>query len=89
MASRRSAPVATPDTAPASPKTSGKTRAPSKTQNKTQAARATVARLRDEACERARPLIQAGTGPIRVMARIVGDLEAQCRELGIPRAVMD
>jgi aspartate/methionine/tyrosine aminotransferase len=88
MAIRRSASVATPDTAPATTKTNGKTRAPSKSQNKTQAARTTVARLRDEACERARPLIQAGTGPIRVMARIVGDLEAQCRELGTPRTIM-
>jgi aspartate/methionine/tyrosine aminotransferase len=88
MASRRSASVATPETAQATPKTNGKTRAPSKTQSKTQAARATVARLRDEACERARPLVQAGTGPIRVMARIVMELEAQCRELGIPRTVM-
>jgi aspartate/methionine/tyrosine aminotransferase len=88
MASRRSSSVATPDIAPASPKTNGKTRAPSKTQSKSQAARAKVAQLRDEACERARPLAQAGTGPIRVMARMVTELEAQCRELGIPRAVM-
>jgi aspartate aminotransferase len=88
MASRRSATVATPDTAPAAPKTNGKTHAPSKTQSKPQAARATIARLRDEACERARPLVQAGSAPIRVMARMVTELEAQCRELGIPRAVM-
>ncbi|HEX3269958.1 MAG TPA: pyridoxal phosphate-dependent aminotransferase [Ktedonobacterales bacterium] len=86
MASRRSASVATPDTAPA--KTNGKTRAPSKTQSKSQAARATVVRLRDEACEQARPLVQSGSAPIRVMARMVTELEAQCRELGIPRAIM-
>jgi aspartate/methionine/tyrosine aminotransferase len=88
MASRRSASVATPDTAPAPHKTNGKTRAPSKSQSKTQAARATVAQLRDEACERARPLVQAGSAPIRVMARMVTELEAQGRDLGIPRAVM-
>jgi aspartate/methionine/tyrosine aminotransferase len=88
MASRRSVSVATPDTAPATPKTNGKTRAPSKTQGKTQAARLTVAKLRDEACEQARPLVQAGIAPIRVMARMVGDLETRGRELGIPRAVM-
>jgi aspartate/methionine/tyrosine aminotransferase len=78
--------------APGSPKSNGKTRAPGKTQSKAQgkaqAARATVARLRDEACERARPLVLAGGAPIRVMARMVSDLEAQCRELGIPRAVV-
>jgi aspartate/methionine/tyrosine aminotransferase len=84
MASRRSVSVATPDRAPASPKTNGKTRAPSKSQ----AARLTVAQLRDEACEQARPLVQAGGAPIRVMARMVTELEAQCRELGVPRAVM-
>jgi aspartate/methionine/tyrosine aminotransferase len=76
MASRRSAPVATP--APARP------RPPTKTE----AARATVAQLRDEACERARPQVLAGGAPIRVMARMVGELEARCRELEIPRAVM-
>jgi aspartate/methionine/tyrosine aminotransferase len=84
MASRRSASVATPDIAPASPKTNGKTRPPSKTQ----AARVTVARLRDEACERARPEVGVGGAPIRVMARMVSELEAQCRELDVPRAVM-
>jgi aspartate/methionine/tyrosine aminotransferase len=52
-------------------------------------ARATVARLREEACEQARPKVKAGAAPIRVMARMVADLEAKCRELGIPAAVME
>jgi aspartate/methionine/tyrosine aminotransferase len=48
----------------------------------------TVARMRDEACERARPLVKAGAAPIRVMARMVAELEAACREQGIPVEVM-
>ncbi len=52
------------------------------------AARATVARLREEACGQARPMVKAGAAPIRVMARMVADLEAQCRELRIPAQVM-
>ncbi|GEM_PF-405826 len=47
-------------------------------------AHALIARLRDEASERARPLVKAGSAPIRVMARMVADLEATCREQGIP-----
>jgi aspartate/methionine/tyrosine aminotransferase len=51
-------------------------------------ARAEVARLREEACEQARPKLSAGVAPIRVMARMVADLEARCRVLEIPAAVM-
>ncbi len=48
-------------------------------------ARATIVRMRDDACVAARPLLDGGAAPIRVMARMVQDLEARCRELGIPR----
>ncbi len=46
----------------------------------------TIARMRDEACERARPLVKAGAAPIRVMARMVRELEAGLREAGVPEA---
>jgi aspartate/methionine/tyrosine aminotransferase len=52
-------------------------------------ARATVARLREAACAQARPKVKAGGAPIRVMALMVADLEARCRELHIPAAVME
>lgn len=47
-----------------------------------------IAQLRDGACETARPKVKAGAAPIRVMARMVADLEAKCRELGIPEELM-
>ena len=50
--------------------------------------RATIARLRDDACEHARPRVNAGAAPIRVMAQMVRDLEAACREQGIPEAII-
>ena len=53
-----------------------------------QAARETVLRLRDEACERARPEVKAGAAPIRVMARMVASIETTCRELGIPQEIV-
>ncbi|MGZ3663706.1 MAG: pyridoxal phosphate-dependent aminotransferase [Ktedonobacterales bacterium] len=51
-------------------------------------AHALVAAMRDEACERARPLVNAGAAPIRVMASMVAQLEAACRERGIPEQVI-
>src|SRR5258706_2426119 len=48
--------------------------------------RALLARLRDETCERARPQVKAGAAPVRVMARMVAEIEAQAREAGIPDA---
>jgi aspartate/methionine/tyrosine aminotransferase len=42
-----------------------------------------IAHLRYAASEAARPKVKAGAAPIRVMARMVADLEAQCRELAI------
>lgn len=35
-----------------------------------------------------RPLLQQGAGPIRVMARMVAELQRQCRELNIAEEVM-
>src|SRR5690349_2841070 len=52
-------------------------------------ARATVAQLREAACAQARPKVKAGGAPIRVMALMVADLEARCRELHISAAVME
>jgi len=52
-------------------------------------AREQVARLRDAACDAARPKVKAGAAPIRVMAKMVADLEAQCRELAIPSELME
>lgn len=48
-----------------------------------QAQRAEVARLRDLACEQARPLVSSGAAPIRVMAQMVNTLVRECRERGI------
>ncbi|HEX8733162.1 MAG TPA: pyridoxal phosphate-dependent aminotransferase [Ktedonobacterales bacterium] len=50
--------------------------------------RVLVARMRDEACERARPQVNAGAAPIRVMARMVSDLIAECRAQGIPEDII-
>src|SRR5437762_567215 len=36
--------------------------------------------LRSEILQRYRPHIQEGTGPIRVMARVVAELEQQCHQ---------
>lgn len=47
-----------------------------------------IAQLRDAACELARPKVKAGAAPIRVMARMVADLEEQGRQLGIPAELM-
>jgi aspartate/methionine/tyrosine aminotransferase len=46
--------------------------------------RATIARLRGEASERARLGLKEGSAPIRIMARMVTELETACREQGIP-----
>jgi aspartate/methionine/tyrosine aminotransferase len=45
-------------------------------------------RLRQELIARYRPVIQQGAGPIRVMARLVNELESRCRELHISPEVM-
>ncbi|HZC07880.1 MAG TPA: pyridoxal phosphate-dependent aminotransferase [Ktedonobacterales bacterium] len=50
--------------------------------------RAAIARMRDAACERARPEVKDGAAPIRVMARMVNELVAECRAEGIPEAII-
>jgi aspartate/methionine/tyrosine aminotransferase len=50
--------------------------------------RAKIARMRDEASERARPAMKAGSAPIRVMAQMVADLQATCREQGMPEELI-
>jgi aspartate aminotransferase len=47
-----------------------------------------IVRLRDAACDVARPKVNAGAAPIRVMARMVADLVVECRELAIPPELM-
>ena len=51
-------------------------------------ARARLIELRDAACDQARPRVMAGAAPIRVMAGMVAQLEAECRAEGIPQEIM-
>ncbi len=48
----------------------------------------TVRQLRQDLLLSYRPVIQQSPGPIRVMARMVGELEKQCRELNIAEEVI-
>jgi aspartate/methionine/tyrosine aminotransferase len=50
--------------------------------------RARLRQLRHELIDRYRPHIYEGAGPIRVMARIVAELERECRKLNISEEVM-
>lgn len=50
--------------------------------------RAAVKQLRHEALVRYRPLLQQGTGPIRVMAQMVTDVEQRCRQHHISEDVI-
>jgi len=47
-----------------------------------------LAQLRQEATARYRPLVASGAAPIRVMARMVAELQHQARQLGIPDALI-
>jgi aspartate/methionine/tyrosine aminotransferase len=49
---------------------------------------AKLRQLRHQLLLHYRPIIQEGAGPIRVMARMVGDLQQRCRELQITEEVM-
>jgi aspartate/methionine/tyrosine aminotransferase len=49
---------------------------------------ATLRQLRRDLLLRYRPIIQQGPGPIRMMARVVAELEQQCRALNIAGEVM-
>jgi len=46
-------------------------------------------KLRQQLLVRYRPTLQQGAGPIRVMARMVAELERRCRELDISEEVME
>src|SRR5579871_2204908 len=46
-------------------------------------------RLRHQILLNYRPILQQGAGPIRVMARMVAELEHRCRELNICQEVME
>ena len=50
--------------------------------------RALLRTLRQQMVEQFRPLIMQGAGPIRVMARMVGELEQQCRDNHIDEEIM-
>jgi aspartate/methionine/tyrosine aminotransferase len=51
-------------------------------------AQVTLARLRLESSERYRPQVAAGSAPIRVMARMVGELTREARALALPADVI-
>jgi aspartate/methionine/tyrosine aminotransferase len=51
--------------------------------------RTLVRKLRQQLLLRYRPILQQGAGPIRVMARMVAELEHRCRELNISQEVME
>ena len=44
--------------------------------------------LRSQLLLHYRPILQQGAGPIRVMARLVADLERRCREFNISEEIM-
>lgn len=50
--------------------------------------RTILRKLRQELIQHYRPILQQGAGPIRVMARLVNELEDRCRELHISPEVM-
>jgi aspartate/methionine/tyrosine aminotransferase len=50
--------------------------------------RGQIARLRVEAIARYRPIVAKGAAPIRVMARMVAELQRQAAELGAPAALI-
>ncbi|MBO0790825.1 MAG: aminotransferase class I/II-fold pyridoxal phosphate-dependent enzyme [Ktedonobacteraceae bacterium] len=50
--------------------------------------RAILQQLRSELIHHYRPHIQAGPGPIRVMARIVAELEQACRKQGLSETII-
>ncbi len=51
--------------------------------------RAKVRQLRHQLLLHYRPILQQGAGPTRVMARMVAELERQCRELKIAQEVIE
>jgi aspartate/methionine/tyrosine aminotransferase len=53
------------------------------------AQRRQIAQMRAEMTARYRPLVASGAAPIRVMARMVKELQEACRKLGMPEAIID
>lgn len=53
-----------------------------------QAQRQQVAEMRAEMTARYRPLVAGGAAPIRVMARMVKELQQECRKLGLPEEMI-
>lgn len=53
-----------------------------------QAIPAAIAAIRHEYLERSHDEIQAAVAPIRIMARMVGAIEAECRDRGYPEALI-
>src|SRR5579885_3172067 len=47
-----------------------------------------IAQLRHEAIERYRPIVAKGAAPIRIMARMVAELQAQCHQRGFPETLI-
>ena len=50
--------------------------------------RQTLRQLRSELIQRYRPHLQKGPGPIRVMARLVAELERECRKRNVSEEIM-
>ena len=59
-----------------------------RTSRQTKAYRDRIARMRREASERAQPLLASGAAPIRIMARMVNDVIAECRRRNIPADIV-
>lgn len=72
-----------PVIAPASPSSLSSVTFPQELEERRQ-----IVRLRQEAIARYRPLVAQGTAPIRVMARMVAELQQQARQLGLPAALI-
>ncbi len=60
-----------------------------RTRRQSKAYRERIAGMRLEASSRAKPLLASGAAPIRIMARMVNDLVAECRESGIPEDIIN
>jgi aspartate/methionine/tyrosine aminotransferase len=69
--------AATPTTAPTTPTTATG-----------EDAQTALACVRAQVCERYRPEVAAGTAPIRVMARMVAEVERTAHQLGLPADVI-
>jgi aspartate/methionine/tyrosine aminotransferase len=86
---RTTAPKATQTASKASAGTPKKTTGrPAPERQAHEAARVRLIELRDAACDEARPKMKAGVSPIRVMAGMVAQLDADCRAEDIPSDIL-